>query len=151
MKSIILTLALFVTMFGFAQHKKGAVKTDKQIEKAETPKIISLLKAGGKIKEDNIQVKFLEVVEDSRCPKDVQCMWAGEVKVKVEVTNYNASKPQPEERVLVLSPTADFDDLFGNIFHADGFNITAVNVKPYPISTKKIKPKEYALQFYVQR
>lgn len=147
MKSFLTTLCLIITMTGFAQNKEE----DKKEEKVKTPKIVSLLLKGKSINEDNIEVKFIEVIEDSRCPKDVTCVWAGEVKIKVEVTNHNESKPQPKERVLILSPSADFDDLFGNIFHADGFNITAINVKPYPVSNQKIKPEEYSLQFHIQR
>lgn len=147
MKSFLTTLCLVITMSGFAQNNEE----EKAKEQVKTPKIVSLLATGKSVKEDNIEVKFIEVVEDSRCPEDVTCIWAGEVKVKVAVTNHNAAKPTPKEKLLVLSPSAEFDNLFGNIFHADGFNITAINVKPYPVSTKKIKPEEYALQFHVQR
>ena len=31
------------------------------------------------------QLRFLRVVNDSRCPKDVQCVWAGEVTIEFEV------------------------------------------------------------------
>lgn len=36
---------------------------------------------------DITSVTALELVEDSRCPKSVQCIWAGTVKVKVQLTN----------------------------------------------------------------
>lgn len=31
------------------------------------------------------QLRFLRVVNDSRCPKGVQCVWAGEVTVEFEL------------------------------------------------------------------
>ncbi len=31
------------------------------------------------------QLRLLRVVNDSRCPKDVQCVWAGEVTIEFEV------------------------------------------------------------------
>ena len=31
------------------------------------------------------QLRFLRVVNDSRCPKDVQCVWAGEVTIEFEL------------------------------------------------------------------
>lgn len=34
----------------------------------------------------------LAVLEDSRCPKGVQCVWAGQVRVKVRVTGGSWSK-----------------------------------------------------------
>jgi hypothetical protein len=30
-----------------------------------------------------VTVRFLEVVEDSRCPEGTQCIWAGNAKVKI--------------------------------------------------------------------
>lgn len=33
------------------------------------------------------QLRFLRVVNDSRCPKGAQCVWAGEVTVEFEVTS----------------------------------------------------------------
>ncbi len=33
-----------------------------------------------------ITVKFVSIVEDSRCPLDAKCVWAGNAKVKVAVS-----------------------------------------------------------------
>lgn len=38
-----------------------------------------------KIKSENIKIKFLNVTEDSRCPSDVQCVWAGQVTIVFQV------------------------------------------------------------------
>jgi hypothetical protein len=32
------------------------------------------------------RLRLLRVVNDSRCPKDVQCIWAGEVTLEFELT-----------------------------------------------------------------
>ena len=37
------------------------------------------------LKSDNIEIKFLNVTNDSRCPSDVTCVWEGEVKMSVNV------------------------------------------------------------------
>lgn len=39
-----------------------------------------------------MRVKFVEMVEDSRCPKDVECIWAGNAKIKVRVSKNGRSK-----------------------------------------------------------
>lgn len=39
-----------------------------------------------------LKIAFLEVVEDSRCPEDVQCIWAGNAKIKVRVTEKGRSR-----------------------------------------------------------
>src|SRR5688572_21849493 len=32
-----------------------------------------------------LSVRFVELVEDSRCPTDTNCIWAGNAKIKVRV------------------------------------------------------------------
>ncbi|HRH25552.1 MAG TPA: hypothetical protein PLD99_01185 [Parcubacteria group bacterium] len=45
----------------------------------------------------NISIKPTEVVQDSRCPVNVNCIWAGTLKVKVEVySGLGASTPTIE-------------------------------------------------------
>src|SRR5688500_11058174 len=36
-------------------------------------------------KTGRITVKFLELIEDSRCPADVNCVWAGVARIKVQL------------------------------------------------------------------
>ena len=38
------------------------------------------------IEEEELQIKFLEVVEDSRCPRGVTCVWEGRVSCMIEIT-----------------------------------------------------------------
>ena len=62
----------------------GAVQTaNAQTEQKETIKF-------GKQKKfsrSKLTVKFVSVVEDSRCPQDVQCVQAGNARIKVEISN----------------------------------------------------------------
>ena len=41
---------------------------------------------------DGLKIAFIELVEDSRCPTDVDCIWAGNAKIKVRVTKNGRSK-----------------------------------------------------------
>ena len=41
---------------------------------------------------DGPKVTPLELIEDSRCPKGVNCVWAGQVRIKVRVTGGSWSK-----------------------------------------------------------
>ncbi|MDH3651284.1 MAG: hypothetical protein OEQ53_16475, partial [Saprospiraceae bacterium] len=43
----------------------------------------------GMLKDAAIKVSFESVLEDSRCPSDVQCVWAGQVKVLLHFTEVN--------------------------------------------------------------
>eukprot|EP00657_Telonema_sp_P-1_P004455 TRINITY_DN20311_c0_g1_i1.p1 TRINITY_DN20311_c0_g1~~TRINITY_DN20311_c0_g1_i1.p1 ORF type:complete len:118 (-),score=31.44 TRINITY_DN20311_c0_g1_i1:150-503(-) len=53
----------------------------------QAPKIAIKVTKGETITLDGIKIKFAEVLEDSRCPTNVNCIWAGRAKVKVEVTS----------------------------------------------------------------
>ena len=39
-----------------------------------------------------VRIKFVELVDDSRCPVDTNCVWAGNAKIKVQVTRNGKSK-----------------------------------------------------------
>jgi hypothetical protein len=41
---------------------------------------------------NGLTIEFVEVVEDSRCPADVECVWAGNAKIKVRVTKGRKSQ-----------------------------------------------------------
>jgi hypothetical protein len=41
---------------------------------------------------NGVRVKFVEMVEDSRCPTDTDCVWAGNAKIKIRVTRNGRSK-----------------------------------------------------------
>src|SRR5690349_19932998 len=54
--------------------------------------------ASATVKGTDFEVKFVGITEDSRCPKDVTCVWAGEVKVKLAMRL--GSQPPTESELL---------------------------------------------------
>jgi hypothetical protein len=53
-----------------------------------------------------LHVRPIELLEDSRCPASVQCVWAGQVRVLVEVTRSDGAHQQ---RDLTLGRPQDID------------------------------------------
>jgi hypothetical protein len=41
---------------------------------------------------EDLDIKFVEVSEDSRCPKDVTCVWEGRVTAVVEISTGGSSQ-----------------------------------------------------------
>jgi hypothetical protein len=80
--------------------------------------------------------RIIEVLEDSRCPLDVQCIQAGTVRVKVNFTygalsqNVNLTLNQP--------------------YIYSGKSITLTNVSPAPRSTETILPGDYKFTLLVK-
>jgi hypothetical protein len=77
-----------------------------------------------------IVVQFVSVVADSRCPRDVTCMWAGEVKALVSIQDTR----QPPTRHEILEG--------GHAISGD-YRLTVVRVQPEPVSSGKIPPESY--------
>jgi hypothetical protein len=80
-------------------------------------------------KSGEVKVRFVAVTEDSRCPRDVTCVWAGEVKVQLEI------------QVAKVASQAEM--LEGGSTVAGAYRVTLVKVEPQPVSTVKIAPQDY--------
>ncbi|MEO5858268.1 MAG: hypothetical protein ABIR33_04890 [Pyrinomonadaceae bacterium] len=80
MKKFIVGMLFVVLAVGvMPAFAKGTDDVQVQINKEVTAK-------GG------LKIAFIELVEDSRCPADAQCVWAGNAKIKVRVTKNGRSK-----------------------------------------------------------
>ncbi len=74
-------------------------------------------------------VHFVDVIEDSRCPRDVACIWAGQVKVRLEIRGHARS--------------ASVELLAGGSSSTGGLRVTLLDVAPPPARDRKIAPQEY--------
>jgi len=83
----------------------------------------------------DIKVKFVKVTEDSRCPSDVVCIWAGQVSVLINVNDNGKDLGD-----IKLTLGANKDDA---VIDIGEYYLKLIEVKPYPISTKRIEPSEY--------
>ncbi len=82
-------------------------------------------------------VKFEKVVTDSRCPKEVTCVWAGEVKILLVFYD----KGELIGKKIVTVAGSDISNLYG----VDGLIIEDVNVQPYPSIKRDITKDDYSL------
>jgi hypothetical protein len=88
----------------------------------------------------NLTIKFV-AVEDSRCPKDANCVWAGDAKVTIQVTGRRGA-----------SKTFDLHtNLEGKSARFDGYEITLGEVTPYPASNVRIDRNGYTARFTVRK
>lgn len=91
---------------------------------------------------DSLKIQFLAVPEDSRCPSDVSCIWAGNAKIILSVS----FKDNTEEAVLTINSDTEPTE----VFYAD-FRIRFVSLKPAPLSGRTINPAEYRVTLIVSR
>jgi len=115
MKKISFILILLTNSFCFAQT-----------EVATTPQIVFKLALGETASSNGVTFHFKEVLEDSRCPENAQCVWAGQARVQVHL----AGPTIEETEIDVIVGKKDKDV----ICEADGYVFRAVQLTPYPIA-----------------
>jgi hypothetical protein len=86
---------------------------------------------------EDLHIKFVEVSEDSRCPKDVTCIWEGRVTAVVEISTDDSSQQ------LKLSQPGLTDAPAREMYK--GYGLT-YRVEPYPEKAEvEIATDEYRL------
>ena len=83
---------------------------------------------------DGLTVRPLAVIEDSRCPAQVHCVWAGRVRIRAEVGGDGIRELTLGEPVAV-----------------SGGTLTLVDVRPGKRTPEAIAPRAYQFTFRFQR
>ena len=81
-----------------------------------------------------VSIEFLGVVEDSRCPQDVECIQAGRAVVSLRIDG-------DEVRLTAGAP---------NVANAGGYALEATALVPYPVSTDDPEERDYVATLLVR-
>ena len=130
MKTLFLTLIL---TFAFGSFLQAEAKTDKQIK--------VLVNRQKTVPGSKLTVKFVSLIEDSRCPEGVKCIQAGNAKIKVTVTS-RGGESKTFELNTNLGPK-------GETF--EGYAINLVSLTPTPKDNIRINRNGYTATFAVSR
>lgn len=95
-----------------------------------------------RVESAGIEIKFEEVVSDSRCPRDVNCIRAGEAVVRLSV---EAGAGQNEPLQLKVPPAGSDSARFRDLL------ITILELNPQTESGKRIDPSAYEARVRVSR
>ena len=76
------------------------------------------------VPEAELWLHFVDVVADSRCPSRVQCVWAGDAAIAIEVAS---SLPGGDSKTDTLHTTLDPKSVM-----LGGYVLQLVRVDPYP-------------------
>ena len=81
-------VAWFVDYYAPSEGSKTPISTGEDFFPTKEPEEGSIiLKIGEKGVFRNISIEPIEVLEDSRCPRDVQCIWAGTLKLRIRINS----------------------------------------------------------------
>lgn len=89
---------------------------------------------------DQFGIQFYAVSKDSRCPKSVTCVWAGEGTVQITFEQGGILHPP----VLELTTTPP-----RNTKTIEGYVVMLSSLEPYPATTTPIPQSEYAATFVI--
>ena len=81
--------------------------------------------------DEKLTITFLDILEDSRCPTDVTCVWQG-------MTSLSFNMSQVINAKFILNTLDKNTEI---VF--DKYQVELIDVKPYPISTTPIKNDDY--------
>lgn len=90
--------------------------------------------------EKKLIIKFESVTSDSRCPKDVVCVWEGDGSVQLKLIN------NQDEIFTFLHTTLEPKEISFN-----NYQIKLKELNPYPISTEKILKEDYSIKLVIKR
>lgn len=84
-----------------------------------------------------LQVRPLALIEDSRCPASVQCVWAGQVRIRAEIM----SRSGREVREMTL----------GKPIAINGGNLTLVDASPPKSAPGTTDSRQHRFTFRFER
>ena len=126
-----LILALLLTfVFGTIQTVEAQSREQQKVQIHKQKKFLR----------SNLTVKFVSLIEDSRCPKGTNCIWAGNAKIKIEVGK--GGKKETFEVNTTLGPK-------GATYN--GYAIELVSLTPVPKENIRINRNGYVATFAVSR
>ena len=86
-----------------------------------------------------VTIRPVRLIEDSRCPAQVQCVWAGRLRIEAVIGYRSGSEEQRREMIMgdpVVLPE-------GSLKLADA--------RPEPVAGEPIAPRAYRFTFTLER
>ncbi len=88
------------------------------------------------------QLELLKIVEDSRCPKGVDCFWEGRIVVEIGLGQND------ERRSSTIAMQGE--KAVPAFIECGGDKLRLLAVFPYPEGDQKIVPEVYRVRFVVE-
>lgn len=127
MKKFVLIAGFVLSMMGCASVKENPNEINQKLDSKSGKEIV-----------------LVNVVNDSRCPENTQCVWAGEVTV--EVAAYDNEKLVEQKQFTFNKDTIDEIKLwFTEHLPKQNETLKNVSVVPYPKEAVVIQPKDYKI------
>ena len=94
------------------------------------------------LQNEELEIQFWNLPEDSRCASDVICVWEGQARIILRV-----GKTGEEKQEVEVTSRAGYADLARSGF--GDYTIHLIAVDPYPVSTQPIALEDYVITLVV--
>jgi len=135
---------VFTGLFHFgcgatAAPSEPATPAGKQPAKPDAEGALTLAVGGQAEVAPGIVLTLEGVVADSRCPVDVTCVWAGEIRIALSVESPQSEAPREHFQLSTNAPAAS----------ARGLRFELLGVAPAPRSSVRIAAADYRVALRV--
>jgi len=141
MKTISILSALLLVVLLWSCNKNTELTGDSSFSLNDTLKLA--INKSAINNENQITVRIDSVLNDSRCPSDVVCVWEGNAAVRFILNN------DGDETKFVLNTHGG--DNFRSDTIIDGYSVQLVKLNPYPVSTNVISNDEYVAELLIKK
>lgn len=130
---VVLPLLLTLTACAHAASQPSAP--------AATQRVVLAPATPTRVADTSLTLTLLAVTDDSRCPENVTCIWAGDVTVQLRLD---------EARGATREATLQLNRGEHDVTHA-GVRVQLVSVAPHPKAEQPIDPATYRVSLDVSR
>lgn len=136
-------LALLATIsLLFVAFAAWAVAPDESIKASFDREFEIRIDQKAEVPESGFSITFVALLEDSRCPGDVNCIWAGKADIEVTVR----SKKTPPQTIVLSTMGEDNQEQ-----KVDIYTIRLVKLLPYPRNDRPSKKSDYVATLLVKK
>lgn len=149
---LIFLVSVFFSSCNAQKTKSYKLKNNIQKQQSTTNKMqkIYYFKEGENkfLKEFETNFTVKSVTEDSRCPKNVQCIWQGVASVELELMGIY-TRP----KTVVLSTTTNPEKGYFNTIDFNDLTIKLEEISPYPTQNKNFDTEKgnYTIGISIQK
>jgi len=136
MKKILLIAILMCSSLNSNAQKKDSISVT-SIVKIDVASKVQI--------DEGFEIELVEVLSDSRCPKNVQCIRAGEAIILVNI--YKKGKVVRQEKLMIYPTTIQESTL--QVLSSKLSNTTAISLLPYPNGVDKMELSNYCLELTI--
>jgi hypothetical protein len=136
-----MSAALFVGLIALSTSCASAVPSQPEPQDSSR-EVVLKLGSPARVPNTNLTIAAEAVVEDSRCPTGVSCVWEGDAAIRIRITTPDAP---------AATYTLHTNDQFAREVVHGGSRVRLISVAPHPTATSKPTPDEYRVTLSITR